>query len=404
MPIKHLTFNNVFVNDSISVGKKQKDRDVNLEDYTLVHFKNNTDEDDFDEISSKAKDAKGRYLLISDDSPMINEIYNGTFLKSSTKIPRNSNIHIRGNIPYPIDDVRKYYKIKRSDKDADYVIIGDKHLNDSRYSRRLYTYFPVICESRKIVFGFQYSYNLNNPTDAYRLKQIQSVYPDIDASKLVFSSEGEYEYFGFNYIDETSCDIFNIIYDKIKNNILPAKLRTYEDLDIDSSMELTMDALTILFNTVKNGHTKDIKLQVSLLGQYNWRKYKGTLRLIFDSAVNNSRYSSFGQYVNVPSAMTKAERVVMDECYLNYSKCYNSNGVKYESQEDFEMARELLNGLLGIGQSRFTQWRTLEKKLNDINIKFYEFCKLFNHIIKITPANYSPDINKEDDDEDDDEE
>ena len=295
-------------------------------------------------------------------------------------IPRNSKIYINGKCPYPIDDIRKYYTIKRKQDDADYVVISP--LKPTSYCH-IYYMFPVVCEKQKIIFGFEYT-NIYDKShfNTSRYNLISQFY-NVDRDDLIFST-GYCTESAEILTESLNKDVFNVLFNRYTKPVYK-----YTSLDVNSAEELTKDTIMLVYNTLISGNIPDMKTQIAMLGQYNFRKYKYTLNLLCRMAHQKSGYRrGFQDYANVPSKFSKAEQNVMNEIY---GGGYRGVVIENSSAEDLYMAQDIINDMIDVGKCRYTDIATLEEKLRNIGLEEDDFNKLFNHVVKITPKSFEKD-------------
>lgn len=317
------------------------------------------------------------YDLVSDFK---NNLTGYPFSLNTGMIPRNSKIYMNGKCPYPIDDIRKYYTIKRKQDDADCVVISPLKPTSERIVHYM---FPVVCEKQKIIFGFAYTTNYDKSDfNTARYNLIRQFY-NVDRDDLIFSKGYCTE--SVNILTEgLNNDIFNVLFNRYTKPVY-----MYTSLDVNSAEELTKDTIMLVYNTLIGGNIPDMKTQIAMLGQYNFRKYKYTLNLLCRMAYEKSGYRrGFQDYVNVPSKYSKAEQNVMNEIYGSY---HRGTVMETSSAEDFYMAQDIINDMIDVGKCRYTDIDTLMEKIRNIGLDDDDFNKLFNHVVKITPKSLEKD-------------
>lgn len=322
------------------------------------------------------------YVAFSYDlaSDFKNNLTGYPFSLNTGMIPRNSKIYMNGKCPYPIDDIRKYYTIKRKQDDADCVVISP--FKPTTNGVILYM-FPVVCEKQKIIFGFEYT-NIYDKShfNTSRYNLIRQFY-NVDRDDLIFS-KGYCTESADILTEGLNKDIFNVLFNRYTKPVY-----TYTSLDVNSAEELTKDTIMLVYNTLIGGNIPDMKTQIAMLGQYNFRKYKYTLNLLCRMAYKKSGYRrGFQDYVNVPSKYSKAEQNVMNEIYSGY---YNATTIENSSSEDLYMAQDIINDMIDVGKCRYTDIDTLMEKIHNIGLDDDDFNKLFNHVVKITPKSFEKD-------------
>ena len=316
--------------------------------------------------SSRYEDPK--YVALSDKVQAIltNPIEYG--LAQDIKIPKGTDIHIipSNKNPYAIDDLRKYYNLKKNLDGGDYNVAV--FLTGSDYSFwRNYQCFAVF-PNEKVIYAVD--------TVVNEIKLMH--YAVTDVKEINAGSQMLYYKHGicFNWYK------LNPQYLDILKGNLKKPLVGIENLDINSTQELTMDVLTILIHSGNAWyHDKDARenfvLNLNLVNQYNWREYPGTMSLVFDEFMGRGSTKR-----NVENNLSKYNKVVKD--------LMNSNRypVEFASEKDFNLGMALIERRLGVGQCRFTDYDQLQNHLRECDISMTTFTRMYSNVMKIQPKKY----------------
>lgn len=279
---------------------------------------------------------------------------------ANSPVPKNSSVYVAPDCPYAIDDIRKYYTIKRDVDTGDYNIIGS-YKSHRTWLRR--TKSMWIWPEKKLAFLAE------NRSDFYYLCPSDA---SVVLKTVIYSF----------YYQKAS------IYKKIIDNTLQKPLHKNTDLNINSSNELTLD---ILLMTDKLGSQQmneeslqNFIVQLNLLNQHNWREYIGTVQMLFSRL-----FDKRGIYYTMRNMPSKYSKVIRE-----FLKIY-SHYPNFCSEKDFLMGRAFLDSLLNIGTCKYASLTDLEDKLSEKCITEKYFNELYNTVIKITPRKYPIDEKKD---------
>ena len=278
-------------------------------------------------------------------------------------VPRGSSIYTVGPMPYPIDDIRKYYKIKRNPDAGDFNILGDLHIFKNRRDR-IVTHFIAIEYNTKTLFV----YHGKRPS----VNELEKIGTEIGIPSYTTIEDDPYcVFYKITNADKSYQAVKNILEKKFTKPLV-----YHTALDLKSSMELTVDPLLILLNTGKANNLEDFRTQLRLIGQYNYEDYPKTLEILFDIIRNTCRYD-IRSNTYVSSQISKTEANVL-----------NARRSEYKDDKDMMLAQKLIDSIMNIGKCRYPDVYDFFGKLGNAGIKSGYFCELFNCICKITPKNF----------------
>lgn len=293
-----------------------------------------------------------------------------SFLDYSTKPPKNSSIYLSPKLPYPIDDIRKNYNIKRVPDSGDYNVIGPLNLSYNR-THHIYGYSIAIFPSINTV----YVKKRNGAVTKENLyKEACMCIPNADFADMKLAKFSTWVRFhivvGMN------------VYKQLLDRTLTKTCVPYTSLDIAGANPLTFDVLTLAqragaLGYHENDAEKNFIMQLNVLNQHNWREYPGTISMVFGEMLGNDRNNI---YTDVKGHSSRYSKVVKE-----LLKC---RGKEFAGKKDYEFARDYINSLLDVGDCRFTTIMDLWAKLRTINLSQQTFDKLFNNVVRLTPKTY----------------
>jgi len=309
---------------------------------------------------------KPGYLILDDATQ--NNLLSLLPKKNENKLPKGNNIHIipSSSNKYAVDDLRKYYNLKKNLDGGDYNIYCE--FDPYRYyTSKVYLSF-AIAPSEKLIIASDQT-NVNNVLLAWA----KNTNPSLKESDLLFFPNRRIVF---------SWHKLNSQYDDILKGNVKKPLLHISCLDINSTEELTANALKILIHSGKRYYgekdaVENFVLNLNMINQHNWREYLGTMHFIFQEVM---RYGSTKAYVG--NHLSGYSKVVKD--IFRSSRAYS----KFQSEKDFNMCKSFLEEILQVGDSRFTDFRTLQRKLADNDISFDAFFSIYDNIIKIQPKKY----------------
>ena len=268
---------------------------------------------------------------------------------------------------YNLEDVRRNYKIKRGyDK-------GTCNVFSEETIKKFCGYGPSYCialiPSKKSAVIDYYNY----PEDLY--KTARSLFSDITKKDVIIMKQmcGSSPYHFFNLF---SVDISEA-YIKLLTGALTKPAVHIENLDLNTGEQLTLDALEIVHklceekvNNYSSGWDEKLKLQLAALNGLDWRKYPGTINILFNgfdywcnSAINEMRGTSSRYPKNVRT-------------FLKFSSD------KFASQEDMDLACAFIRKVMDLENTQFTTLQDIWNKLAEKQVIEGVFLKLFDNMVR----------------------
>lgn len=328
---------------------------VNFYDYTL-----------YSDWSNKLTVSEDSFVV---DKSFLDRLMNiSNFTDATIKPPRQSEIYITPKLPYPIEDIRNNYKIKRVPDSGTYNVIGPIHVpKDNHFYRWAIAVFP----SLKAIFVKCKNCN----TDKRSVYREALVYlPNADYAEMIHEE----------YLYQKRLVVINNqgVYKKLLDGTLTKPCVPYTNLDIAGRNQLTNDVLTLVRKTgeipwTEKDAERNFVMQLNVLNQHNWREYPGTIAMLFLELMYGNRSSI---YREVRNHISRYSKVVKELLFRP--------DVKFASEKDQEFARQYINELLDIGECRYTTVNTLNAKLKEINLSISTFDQLYNNIVRLTPKKY----------------
>lgn len=277
---------------------------------------------------------------------------------------RNDEIYVAPRCKYALDDVRKYYTIKRAADSGVCNVFSEKTFQRNAYTYCYYISKALIFPNAKMIFVA----NTNEPIVAEALRlgvNLPTGENPISAST--------YEYYYLYKLDDC---LIKLINGELKKPCIPAS-----SLDINSENELTLDVLQLVYNVGRaNYYDKDAEknmvIQLRALNQYNWREYKGTVSLLLS-------------YI-----LPKGNQVCT---YMRSHKSKYPKEVKelletvnepFKNNKDLLLAQRFVDNLLQLGDRKYASMTDLLAKLSESHISPYIFSKLFTITVRMVPRTF----------------
>lgn len=293
----------------------------------------------------------------------------GTFIKSKLSqafIPkRGSDIYVAPNCPYASADIRACYNVKRA------VDSGCCNVF-SRVPRREHWNIIFKLPDRDEV------YLENSWKDETIVRQeVCSVlakqgYPRYNAGSLVKLGAQHINY--YNLPD---------VWDKLLFGQLQKPAISYKMLDINPELELTDDAVELVYRSGIVDYSQDNEtkclLEINALCRHNYQKYPKTISILKSLMRERAYYGTFNSITHRTSSQTK---VVQQ--FLKFP-----NALAAASQEDHDMAKRLVLKLMGMEDKKlFVQYDDVARKASSNRIPLHIFHSIFDTVVKIQPKEY----------------
>jgi len=340
------------------------------EDYTLYaqHAFNNSTE----KMVAKWKNC------ISIDPETKRELKNIAQYTDATIFPKkNSSLYVAPGIPYPLDDIRRNYTIKRTPDTGDYNIISP--LKSSSIGFFIKNSLAIFPERKEMVELSDWYSSVNERHTVY--KQALIAIPDADYEEMVVETEDAHSYISMNILHDA------IAYKMLLDKAFTKPCVAYTHLDVAGQNPLTLDALKLVYRFGSTSRfSKDAEenliLQLEALNQTAWRNYKGTINLLFIQMYRKSTTAFYKLITEPDSNLNKVVRNFKAE--FSNVKAH----LPFCSKEDFLLAQDYVKDVLTLGEgSKFVTIQSLYDKLYNNFIPLECFLQLFDNIIRISPKN-----------------
>lgn len=293
-----------------------------------------------------------------------------------------SDIHTVPPCSVPVDDLRKNYNLKRGDDSGCCNVFSPL---EDYYGHENYNSNCCIVVPKKTLY-------ISSSDNSTLALLVLNQYPDIKPSDLIFFRNSYANYDTILYEKPLSDTYLALLNGKLKNPCIPVS-----NLSLNSSNELTVDVLHIVYQTCSKRHTysyeftddeeKNAVVELNVLNNYNWREYPGTMSLLFNTLLATDRHSEsvVGHMRGRSSRYPKAIKLVLS--------VENSSFV---SEKDMNMGKQLVRTLTGMGDRKFVRFSDLDKKLKEIHLEPEIFGQLFEATTKLDEKEFVKDEEKED--------
>lgn len=284
--------------------------------------------------------------------------------------PKGSEIYITPRMPYPIEDIRHNYNIKRVPDSGAYNVIGP--LSVGFRNMYLYGYEIAIFPTLKSIFLYEKD-DSNLTTQEIYKKALYHI-PNADYADMIFKR--------FPYWEQFTIVMGFQVYKDVLDKTLTKPTVSYTCLNIAGENPLTTDILELVkqvgsVHWAQKDAAKNLVIQLNVLNQHNWRDYPGTISMLFGEMMAYDKTTVFNEVSRTTSRYSKVIKELLS--------CKNKD---FASEKDFEFARNYVNQLLDIGECRYTSVVDLFAKIDSIHLHRSTFDKLYNNIVRLTPKKY----------------
>lgn len=291
--------------------------------------------------------------------------------------PKGSKLFIASRNYISLQEIKNNYNIAKYPDSGDYNVI-EKYSSDYPATAGLGSYTMIIDDTQKNVIGV---HNYHRIEDKCKTKTVADFF-GIKISDNAYTA------------DNISLCASNSIPDfAIQFFINGAKKPTvsYKNLlNIDN--DITLDTLKILELAASQPFCGDpLKMEIitvlKSLTQYNWRKYKGTLRNLF-TIMNTKTYSVFHYLFGHQSQLPTTIKPIFNE--FTKSICYSNSVSKndFVCEDDFYLFQEWIKDKTNIKGQIYVNRMMLNKQLQKCDLSKSVFYSVFDDIIKLTPKQY----------------
>lgn len=304
-----------------------------------------------------------KYVVL--DSDIEEDISNITPFLNMQYVPqKGSSVHVVPDCPYALNDIRNNYTVKRSIDTADFNVFSD-------YTKKCSTWLPsysicIIPKLKTVVL-------LNARQTVSILSVSEILGKCVSQEDTIFLSK--------------SLSIFSQVnegYFKLLKGELEKPCVYYKNLDVNSSLELTEDALQLVYTSGKVQSRQDdavnnFILQLNMLNQHNWREYPGTVNLL----LNNILPGCCGVRNYVHRKLSQFPKQIKP-FFSSYGK-----DLTFKNEKDYEMSKRLIYSILCSENIHFTTCDTLLNKLKEAHIDLDIYNKFFKTTVKIDEREYA---------------
>lgn len=277
---------------------------------------------------------------------------------------KGDEICVISDCKYNLEDVRRNYKIKRGfDKGTCNVFSEGSLKKERNYG---YYYVAVIPSKKTVVANNYYG---NDGTSL--LESARKLFPGLSKKDLIIVKDK---------FDWTILLRMNLpeAYIGLFNGTLKTPSVHVDNLDLNSGEELTIDTLEIVQklcmedsgNTYSSGWDEKLKLQLTALNGLDWRKYPGTIDVLFNGFFYRGS-SVLNEMRGCQSRYPKNVRVFLK---------YKHDG--FASKEDFNLACSFIRRVLGLEGKEFSTMREMIDGMNDKRVSFQTFIRLFDDMVR----------------------
>ena len=286
-----------------------------------------------------------------------------------------SEIHVVPQCIYAMDDIRNNYTIKRNVDSGCCNVFSPWPWN--RRCANLWLYAYAIFPHEKLVMGITTrSYNKDYGTKLHSL-----------TLNIGNASDKDVKFFYPYKKDKQRRLILSpipVAYTMLLKGELKTPAISYKKLKFENANELTMDMLQLIYNTgkIKFPNQKDREnyvIQLNALNQHNWREYPVTMTILFRYLLWKDRTSTA---FDIKSSTSRQSKVVKEICNFQTT-------TEFKSKKDFDMAKQLVENFVQIGNAQFTTASTLVKKLDGAGIPLEIFELFYGNIVKLIPTTYA---------------
>ncbi len=321
-------------------------------DYKLYDLTRNRDPENTVAISF---DFRSRYLDDMQTSPLLDRAF---------RPKRKDEIYVAPRCKYALDDVRKYYTIKRAPDSGVCNVFSEKTFQRSAYTYSYSINKALIFPNAKMIFVAY-----TNNTIEFEALRLGVTLPTGENPISVSS----YEYYYLYKLDDC---LIKLINGELKKPCIPAS-----SLDINSENELTLDVLQLVYNVGRaNYYDKDAEknmvIQLRALNQYNWREYKGTVSLLLNQILLKG--TQVCTYMRTHKSRYPKE---VKELLETVSEPFKNN-------KDLLLAQTFVDNLLQLGNRKYASMTDLLAKLSEAHIPPYIFSKLFTDTVRMVPRTF----------------
>ena len=267
-------------------------------------------------------------------------------VSTSMQVPKGSKINLMPNCPYPIEDIRKNYKIKRGTDTAEYNIYCPITWKQIRF------YGMLICPAERTVYAAS---DRRNPEET-----IRRLY-----SSIPYHPSGQVISYQIRLGSTIFCWCAKVpdMYLKAIDGTLTKPLVSYTQLNVSSEADLTASTLILVARAAMAPYSEDnihiLQNELHALNNYNYRKYPATMHFLLglfgkNGSTGNRLWTKLSTYTT--KAITEILRYKTDPSVFLYTP---------ETQEDYDLCKEFICEILNIHDTVFCSYSQFQNKLNE---------------------------------------
>lgn len=306
----------------------------------------------------------GAYANIFDDEEELNKLLDDTF------VPANgSEIHVTPDCPIAAQDLRNNYKIKRL---PDSGCCNVFHPTKRSAFGRAYTQMYVIFPDDKVIVAFEDESKHRNVfvNEAFDIANIPNHHKFINVYNtsrytLFRTLSGKYEH-----------------YYKLLTKQYSKPCISYRKLEFKNVNQLTNDIIQIILQSGKSDYDasnlENFKTQLMMLNQHDYRNFPVTMNILFNDMLASSYH--WRNVIHYKNSIPKPIKQIVEFTSQEHNE--------FGSKEDCDMAHQMIDSLMDIGDVKYPSYEALGKKIQEAGISEDTFNSLFNAIVKVTPKRY----------------
>lgn len=265
---------------------------------------------------------------------------------------------------YNLEDIRRNYKIKRGYDKGTCNVFSEGTMD--KYCNYGPSFRIALIPSKKSAIISYYEDELSSSA--------MSLFPDITKKDIIIMKQqingGAYYFFTLFTVS------VNEAYFKLLTCTLTKPAVHIDSLDLNTGEQLTVDTLEIVHklceeevNSYSSGWDEKLKLQLAALNGFDWRKYPGTINVLFNGF--NYRGTAITEMRSCPSRYPKNVKV-----FLRFKSD------KFASQEDMDLACAFIRRVMDLENTQFTTLKDIWNKLAEKKVNGDTFLKLFDNMVR----------------------
>lgn len=285
------------------------------------------------------------------------------------KIPQNKSVYVFPNAPCATADIRAHYQLKRDPDSGDYNVYVKPEFRTLNYCTHHSNY--ICFPQRKLIICYVNSKMAGTELYQYVTRFVPEITKaEVESTDPAVSFTG---YAGFCFPNDPKGIYIKTLLGQFKKPLVDIS-----QLDITNANPLDLNVLQLVYHTTKDwrkGTTlENVVLQLSMLNQYDWRNYPGTM-FVLRSIICPT--DAIREIMRRSSQYSKTVK-----CILKQTEC------DFVSEADFQLAQNFIRQLMGLENVKFVQFSALRNKLYDINLASDIFEMLFGTVTRVVPKEF----------------